>query len=379
MSPKQKHHHRRKKGGKSRHRERHHHVSPFELVREDFQRMLYTMRLRTTEQAAENILMQSAVGHAQMGHGSFAGRRFPNTGMEDIIDALGRSPHLVGEQRQDLIDEVFTWCDQAIAGAAPSTLVNERGHGLIGCGILRQIEVNPPDVLRGIYLGALRDDAELRLQVEKRTGLRMGGGRMRFIDLDVMEAMGLDGEQLATGEHANDIDAYKNEGLVLDDSEAPPRGENIRYVYVRERQGGGSSDDAAILAAGKLYNLSVALGAFLADAIDTLEKFVLDYADQDDDLARRIEADFSDLDLDLDDLMRMTWLCGVPPEQKANVPDSSLRHLLQIDLRTDQTALESHLAYLQGNPYSPQEIASEDIPNTDFYPWFESHLNDCPI
>jgi hypothetical protein len=379
MSPKHKHRRRRKKGGKSRHRERRRHVSPWELVREDFQRMLYTMRLRTTEQAAENILMQSAVGHAQMGHGSFAGRRFPNTGMEDIVDALGRSPHLVGEQRQDLIEEVFAWCDQAIAGTAPSTLVNDRGDGLIGCGILRQIEVNPPDVLRGIYLGALRDDAELRLQVEKRTGLRMGGGRMRFIDLDVMEAMGLDGERLAIGEHAKDIDAYKQEGLILDDSEAPPRGANIRYMYIRERQGGGSSDDAAILAAGKLYNLSVALGAFLADAIDTLEKFVTDYADQDDDLARHIEADFSDLNIDIDDLMRMTWLCGVPPEQKDKVPDSSLRHLLQIDLRTDQTALESHLAYLQGNPYSPQEIASEDIPNTDFYPWFESHLQNCPI
>ncbi len=379
MPRKHRHHHKRKKGGKSRHRPRRRAVSPFELIREDFQRMLYTMRLRTTAQAAENILMQSVEGHAHMGHGSFAGRRFPNTGMDDIIEALGRSPHLVGRQRQDLIDEVFAWCDHAVAGDAPSTLVNEEGEGLIGCGLLRHIEINPPDVLRGIYLGALRDDSELRLQVEKHTGLRIGGGRMRFINLDVMEQMDLDGERLATGEHADEIQAYKQEGLILDDPAAAPRGADVRYLYLRERQGGGTSDDSAVIAAGKLHNLSVALGAFLADAIDTLEKFVPDYADQDDDLARRIERGFPDLDLDIQDLMRITWLCGVPPEQKTHVPDSSLRHLLEIDPRTDQTALESHLAHLQGHPYSPQEIASEDIPNTDFYPWFEQRIKQCPL
>jgi len=198
---------------------------------------------------------------------------------------------------------------------------------------------------------------------------------MRFVDLDVMQGMDLDGDQLARGEHADKIEAYKREGLFVEG----PGPDRIRYMYVRERQGGGTSDDAAILAAGKLHNLSVALGAFLADAIDTLEKFVTDYADQDDDLGRHIERELPDLDLYIEDVSRMIWLCAVPPEQHPHVPDSSLRHLLQIDLRTDQTALESHLAYVQGNPYSPQEIASEDIPNTDFYQWFEARLNECPI
>ena len=375
MPRKSKHRHKRKKGGKSRHRPRRPHISPFDLIREDFQRMLYTMRLRTTQQAAENILMQSCEGHAQMGHGAFAGRRFPNTEMDDIVEALGRSPRLVCEQRQDLIDEVFAWVDRTLAGDAPSTLVNEEGEGLMGCGLLRHFPVDPPDVLRGIYLGALRDDVELRLQVEKRTGLGIGGGHMRFVDLDVMHGMDLNGDRLARGEHADKIEAYKREGLFVEG----PGSDGIRYMYVRERQGGGTSDDAAILAAGKLHNLSVALGAFLADAIDTLEKFVTDYADQDDDLGRHIEREFPDLGLNIEDVSRMIWLCAVPAEQHPHVPDSSLRHLLQIDLRTDQTALESHLAYLQGNPYSPQEIASEDVPNTDFYQWFEARLSECPI
>ena len=378
------HKHRRPHGGPRATRrpsgwQRRPHVSPADLIRDDFQRMLFTMRLRTTGQAGENILMQSVEGHAQMGHGSFSGRRFPNTEMEDIVDALGRNPAVVGEQRQRLIDEVFAWVDRAIAGKPPATLVNEHGEGLIGCGLLRQIQVEPRDVLRGIYLGALRDDSDVRVEVEKRFGLRIGGGRCRFVDTEVMHDMGLDGEQLARGEHADKIEAYKREGLIVEDPGPAKRDDRIRYMYVRERQGGGTSDDAAILAAGKLYSISAALGAFLADAIDTLEKFVVHYSDQDEDLARHIEAAFDGLQLDTDDLHRMVWLCAVPPEQQARVPDSSLRHLLEISRETDQTALESHLAYLSGNPFSPQLLASENVPNTDFYAWFESRLRECPI
>ncbi len=378
MSRKKRHHHSRKRGRRSRRGPRRA-VSPHDLIRQDFQRMVLTMRLRTTEDASEAILMQSCEGHAQMGHGAFAGRRFPNTEMDDIVSALGRSPAAIAQQRQDLIGEVFDWVDRAIAGEAQSTLVSDEGEGLIGCGLLRHIEVNPADVLRGIYLGGLRDDYELRLQVEKRTGLRVGGGHSRFIDTEVMEKMGLDGDGLARGAHADRIEEYRRVGLIVEDPGPGARDDRIRYMYVRDRTGGGTSDDAAIVAAGKLHNLSVALGVFLADAIDTLEKFVLDYGDQDDELSRHIERSFPDLNLSIDDVMRLIWLCGVPSEQHDTVPDSSLRHLLEIDRETDQTALESHLAYLQGNPYSPQLVASEDVPNAEFYAWLEGRLRECSI
>jgi len=381
MARKKKHHRRNhKKGGKSRHQnQRRPHISPFDLIREDFQRMLYTMRLRTTEQAMENILMQSCEGHAQMGHGAFAGRRFPNTEMDDIVRALGRNPAVVAEQRQTLIDEVFEWVDLAIESNAPTTLVNEEGDGLIGCGLLRHIEVKPSEVLRGIYLGGLRDDSEIRHQVERNTRIRIGGGVCRFIDTEVMHEMGLDGDQLARGEHADQIEAYKREGLIVDDPGPSGRNDRIRYMYVRDRFGGGASDDAAILAGGKLYNISVALGVFLADAIDTLEKFVVDYADQDDDLARHIEENFADLSISIDDVYRMIWLTAVPPEQTDRVPDSSLRHLLEIDKDSDQNALESHLAYVTGYSFSPMVLGHQDTPNTEFYEWFEGQLKACPI
>jgi len=267
----------------------------------------------------------------------------------------------------------------AIDGKAPTTLVNEEGEGLIGCGLLRHIEVDPPDVLRGLYLGGLRDDSAVRHEVEERTGLRIGGGRSWFVDVEVMHEMGLDGEQLARGDHASRIEAYKNEGLIVEDPGPAGRDDRVRYMYIRDRVGGGASDDAAIIAGGKLHNLSVGLGVFLADAVDTLEKFVVEYADQDDDLARHIEKEWGDLNVTRDDLHRLIWVSAVPPEHTGRVPDSSLRHLLEIDRLTDQTAVESHLAYICGHPYSPMLVASEDAPNGAFYEWFEARVEACPI
>jgi hypothetical protein len=354
-------------------------TSPSELIREDFQRMLYTMRLRTTDVVMELILMQSVEGHAQMGHGSFARRKFPNTEMEDIVEALRRSHRATAAQRQDLIDEVGAWADAAIAGKAPRTLVNETGEGLIGCGLLRHLEVNPPDVLRGLYLGGLRDDSDLRLEVEKRTGARIGGGRCYFVDTEVMHRLGLDGERLARSAQGNEIEAYKREGLIVDDPGPDSRSDRVRYMYLRERLGGGASDDAAIIAGGKLHNFSVALGVFLADAIDTLEKYVIEYSDQDNDLARHVEQAFPDLGLTMEDVYRLTWVSSVPPEEQPHVPDSSLRHMLEIERDTDQCALESHLAYLAGHPFSRQLLASEEVPNDKFYEWCDARIRNCPL
>jgi len=66
----------------------------------------------------------------------------------------------------------------------------------------------------------------------------------------------------------------------------------IRFQYIRHKQGLGVSDDLAVLVAGKLYSLSVGLGVYLADAIDTLDKFSLHFIEQDEVLAEEIERDF---------------------------------------------------------------------------------------
>jgi len=85
-----------------------------------------------------------------------------------------------------------------------------------------------------------------------------------------------------------DIERFRAERLIVGEDRRDDA--DVSYEYIRHRRGPGASDDAAIVAAGFLWGLGVAVGVFFADAIDTLEKYVPVYGDQDEDIAVRIEA-----------------------------------------------------------------------------------------
>jgi len=346
-------------------------VPPADIIREDYQRLSGMVTLRTSLLVQELILMQSIEGHAHEGHGAFAGRKFVNTTIQDTVMALGRNPVVIAGQRQAIIDEVVEWAQRAARGESANLLVTPKGECLFDIGLFRQIEVAPLEVLKGIYLGGLRDNSQVRIGVEKKYNIRIGGGETALVDVAVMEQMGLDAEQLAHGEWAGKIEEFKAKGMIVEYQENDPR--RLRYLYIRHRRGGGTSDDAAILAVGKMFGPSAALGAFLADAIDTFEKYVPlpDYADQDDDLALWIKENMPNLGATEADLEKITYLCSIPEDAQRTVPDSSMRWMISVDRNVDQTALESHLAYLQGRPYSPMLLAFERASNQEFYEWFE--------
>ena len=55
-----------------------------EFIRQDFKALNSLETLRTTWPIEQLILIQSVQGHAHEGHALFAGRRFPNTTMDDV-------------------------------------------------------------------------------------------------------------------------------------------------------------------------------------------------------------------------------------------------------------------------------------------------------
>lgn len=352
-------------------------VAPQQIIREDFYRLNAAETLRTTEAVEELILMQSVEGHAHEGNGMFHGRRFPNTNMEDVAAALRRNPGEVAGARQALISDVFDWARAALSGKASEFLVNSEGEPLLGMGMFRDRKVVARDVLRGLYLGGNRDTAEARRSADEAYGIKMGYGSCHLVDESVMHRLGLDGDALAHGDHEDDMGYYRSQGLLVDE-ESSVRGRPLRYMYVRQRRGPGASDDAAIVVGGLLYNVDVALGVFLADAIDTIEKFVPRYSDQDSDLAALIEKGLPDLGISREELLRFTALSAVPTEMEGRVPDSSLRHLLRVDRQVDQTALEAHLQFVQGRPVAPMRLAREAVPCEEFYDWCRSSLDRFP-
>src|SRR4029077_18398889 len=155
------------------------------------------------------------------------------------------------------------------------------------------------------------------------------------------------------------------EGLV---ETQPPAGDvSVFYQYIRFHEGPGASDDAAIVAGSLLFGGSVSAGVFLADAIDTIEKYVPpeQQGDQDWALAREIERDYPGLGLTMDDVYALTHVARGAKDH--SVPDSLLRHMLRVDRKVDQCALEAHLLAAAGQPSAPLSLGHRKVPSDQFY------------
>ncbi len=352
-------------------------IAPRELIWKDFKKLQREVDLLTEPEIEDLLLMQTIEGHAHNGDGAFNGQKFVDTTINDIVQALGRDVFVVRASRQMLIDEIHEYVEDCLSGKPRRKLLNRKGEPLMRAHLFRKLEVDPGGVMRGLFLGGNMDDFEVRQKVNERFGLNMGGGKPYLVDIHVMERMGLNGEVLAHGEHGEKIEEYIKEGLILEpDSINYLAHPGIRFQYIRHKKGRGVSDDLALIVAGKLYGISASLGVYLADAIDTLDKFCLKFVEQDGIIASMIERNFSGLNIGYDDLLRFIKLIAVPDKLEQNFPDSSQRYFLEINREYGMSALEAHLCYLRGEPCPVFPIAYERVKNKFLYDYVDSLLRE---
>lgn len=350
-------------------------VAPKELIQQDFRNLKVSERLYTTPRIEELILMQSLEGRAHNGAGSFTKRFYVNTTIDDVVRSLGRSPKLVKKQRQELIDEIVDYVESALADDPRDRLVTRTGKPLLGIPMFKERSVNYHDVLKGLYMGGLRDDVSIRKKAQSIYKINIGYGRCYLVNTKVMEEMGLDGEVLAHQEHEGQLGYYRSCGLIVsEDKYAHKDNKLIRYMYIRHHVGPGQSDDAAMVAGGLLYSVDVALGIFLADAIDTLEKYVPDFRDQDNDLARRIKDDYEFLDVKEKDVYELAYLAAISVERADDIPDSSLRYLLMVDKETGQSPIEAHIKFIEGSAILPMSVSCKRVPVFELYDFIAEKL-----
>jgi hypothetical protein len=285
-------------------------------------------------------------------------------------------PAWVRAARQGLIEEITTYVGKVIGGEERPALANDEGVGFIGSSMFGHLDVSGHDVLRGLYLGGLRDSPEVRFEMEAKYGVVIGGGECFLVNTKVMREMGLNADILAQGAHEDMMDYYREKGLIVADSGRD--GGDLEYIYIRFRRGPGASDDTAIIAAGLLYGLGTAVGVFLADAIDTLEKYVPVYSDQDQNIANKIKEKYAKLDISDAELRHLAYLEATPLESDFAVPDSSLRYLLQIEPRHDLTAVESHLYFIQGKKYAPIHVGHNGVMNRELYAYVQDRITRSP-
>lgn len=350
-------------------------VAPRELIQQDFRNLKSSERLYTSPKIEELIFLQSIEGRAHNGAGSFNKRFYVNTTIDDIIRAVGRSPKATKTKRQELIDEIVEFVDSALGDDPRDRLVTRNGKPLLGVPFFKEKTVNYHDILKGLYLGGLRDDVDIRSKTEELFKIDIGYGRCYLVDIDVMNDMCLDAEDLAHQENRGRLEEFRSLGLIVDAPKTKYRdSKRIKYLYIRHHVGPGQSDDTAIVASGLIFNVDVALGVFLADAIDTLEKYVSIYRDQDNELARYIKANYAFLDCEEKDACELAYLAAIPKEKIDEIPDSSLRYLLSIDEETGQSALETHINFIEGKPIQQMPISHRRVPVTRLYEFIKEKL-----
>ncbi len=350
-----------------------HSVAPKELVQADYDVLKSYDRLDTTPEIQDLLFIQSLEGRSHNGAGVFNKRTYVNTTIDDVVKALDRDPEKIKALRQSIIDDIAEFAEDAMNGDKRDRLLNRRGEPILGISLFRDRKVNARDVVRGLYLGGLRDNPDIRKEAEHVYKVKIGGGRCYVIDVKTMLEMNLDGERLAHEPHEAHIEEYMRRGLIVDsDGVVDPTTQ--RYFYIRHRLGPGQSDDAAFIMAGILYNPDVALGVFLSDAIDTLEKYAPFFKDQDGALSFQIGRGFKDLRLTNDDVYELAWLSSIPEAQEEIVPDSSLRYLLSVDQRSQSCAFRTHLDFIEGHPVVALPVSFKKILSTQFYEYINRRL-----
>ncbi|MCX5716579.1 MAG: hypothetical protein NTV07_07050 [Candidatus Omnitrophica bacterium] len=191
-------------------------IAPRELIQADYKGLRNSERLDTTAGVEELRFMQSMEGRAHNGAGAFHKRFFVNTSVDDIVRGLDKEPDVIKEKRQRLIDEIVEFARRVIKGERPNRLLSVKGTPLLGIPLFKTKIINPYDVVKGLYLGGLRDSPPTRKAAEKKYGITIGYGSCYLLNIEVMERMGLDGEVLAHQPHESEIEDFKKQGLIAD-------------------------------------------------------------------------------------------------------------------------------------------------------------------
>jgi len=315
------------------------------------------------------LLPQSVHGRSQNGHGLFMDEYgspliFPDARMEDAFagigeDVLGLSVAQAKRLRQEILENLESLLSRAIHegvlnfGDPEDSLANP-----LGLSILTGKEFEILSFLRGFVLAVRMDNWRNRsltlkhFEVDLRgEPLTLGGGESLLVSWSRLTASGLT-EQIASSEEFDTarLESLRQAGVILpDDYSGNPSPETL---YFRRMIGPGVSDDAAMVFVGKTWGETAMYGAFVADAVDTYDKFLERYSSGGSDealadrLLARLPADKTPLVTETD-IRRLIYFAA-----KWNFPtldiSSSHRRLIQIESGARVPTFLNHLAFVKG-------------------------------
>jgi hypothetical protein len=151
-----------------------HSVAPKELIRADYEILKKSEHLDTVPEVEDLLFMQSLEGRAHNGAGVFNKRTYVNTTIDDVVRGLERDPAVIKAKRQAILDDIIDFATAAMNGERREKLLNRNGDPILGMGFFQERRVNARDILRGLYIGGLRDNPDIR-NVSTRRRSAAGG------------------------------------------------------------------------------------------------------------------------------------------------------------------------------------------------------------
>ncbi|MCP4572396.1 MAG: hypothetical protein GY838_08620 [bacterium] len=355
------------------------------LVALDFDYLL-GLRFAAGPRTLMDLLPQSVVGRAQNGHGWFSDEygtalRFPDATFERVLSVLEKSdpnlrPAAVRKRRTSMLHNFGAWLFERLE--APELDLVFADGPLLGVDFLADRTWDTRAFLKGMVLAGHMDDWSFRatsmLQYKRTFGgfpYQIGGGEIMVVDPDRLALLGLGdtGQSVFTDDHLRQL---RDLGAIVDDPAGEHRFPDRDQAFFRRRLGDGVCDDMAMVLVGARHGLDAMMGAFVMDAADTYDKYLLEmtWGGYDGWLAggiqsRILEREGSPLvgDEEILDLIHFAAKRNDPP-----VPfSSSHRRLIQYEKNATTPTFLNHWRFLQGDPLDDIKLGFNRVPARDFY------------
>ncbi|MCB1184778.1 hypothetical protein KDM41_15220, partial [bacterium] len=334
-----------------------------------------------------DLLPQSVVGRAQQGHGLFVDEfgtslRFPDATFDRVLTVLERDdPNLKGplvrERRGRMLAGFGEWLLARLDEPELELVVD--GRPLFGLDFLAARPVATRPFLTGLVLAGFMDDWQYReaaMYQHRKTfagePFHIGGGDILIVDREKFEMAGL-GDTGRVPWDREQLRMLEGLGIIVRDRHRPYSWPDHDQAYFRRCMGDGVCDDLALIGVGAHHGYDAMLGAFVMDAIDTYDKYLLNlvWGGFDTWLAGRIQRHFSDRDDKplVDDRLIVDLIHFAAKRNDPTVNlSSSHRRLIQFEPRAATPTLLNHWRFLQGEPLDDIKLGFARVPAGEFYP-----------
>jgi hypothetical protein len=395
-------------------------------VKKDFESLQKNVKLATTPKVEKLHLLHSVYGHASAGHGEFhehiIGKKVPiqykNITLDDIIKQIPKEDSSkIKRGRQELIDQIIDWVYERIETLKdpgrkalpedfklvkvyrekniPTKIEPLAGALMFEHAILKNFE----SVLMGFYLGSCMDGYEWREKVDKKYGINMHKGTSIPVDVHALKRYGLILDdfqyseyrkklpQLAHLSHNDTIKELTYMGIIPKKFNIN-NGNDYQPAFLELSKGNGISDDAAFITASLVFGIEAGFGLLLADAIDTLDKYVptIEINGQDELAGKMMKKKYEsrlgkEFPVSDDQVLELIYLSAISSENYDSFPSCSQRRFWQMD-ENKMTAVQSHMSFLNfikdDSRYpASAKIGFKQVMNNKFYSSYKKRLEDA--